>query len=599
LKSLIYLMKELLDESGSWCHTSTSADLKTIDARFEHEGVSFLTITLPNFGKDFEKSLDQGFVADDSFLGFKRQAGLPRFLSGFLQLVFDSVTGRLLSHPSYDAIRSVRQITLMYSKVALECSDTRIKAAITKYVECEQDVKRFDSLWSSDSKESFGRIGSMLWGNVFSEVDRKVYYGEIIPRHSSGATADRLKGNFKYYQSEWTSRLEEVFPYQEFLTSSYSLALSELENVNILEPGQERPVRVITVPKTLKTPRIIAVEPTAMQYVQQGLLESLVEAISADNLAYDFIGWDSQEPNQRLASLGSASGSLATLDLSEASDRVSNQHVRYLLRNHPHFARAVDACRSRKADVPGHGVIRLAKFASMGSALCFPFEAITFLTVIFMGIERALSRRLSRNDIKSFVGQVRVYGDDIIVPVEYVDFVIDELQTFGFVVNVNKSFWTGKFRESCGKEYFDGQDVSIVKVRQLIPTSRKHVPEIVSTVALRNHLYKSGYWNTVRHLDGIIMGIIPFPYVAETSSALGRFSFLGYDQERMDPHLQRPMVKAAVAVPRLPDSRLDGYGALMKYFLKRGDLPIADREHLERAGRPVSVDIKHRWSHSY
>lgn len=599
MKSLIHLLKEVLDESGTWCHVSTDVDLKTINARFEHEGVSFLTITLPNFGKDLEKGLDQGFVADDMFAGFSRHAGLPRFLSGFLQLVFERGTGMLLDVPSIDAIRCLRQITLMFAKVALECTSARNKAAIDKYVECEQDVRRHDLLFNDSIKDSFGRIASMLWGDVFSKVDLAVFNGDIVPRHSSGATADRLKGNRKYEQSEWTDRLEEVFPFQEHLASSYSLALAELSRVDILEPGQERPVRVITVPKTLKTPRIIAVEPTAMQYAQQGLLECIVDAIESNDFARSFISWSSQIPNQQAAELGSSDGSLATLDLSEASDRVSNQHVRYLLRNHPHFARAVDACRSRKADVPGYGVLRLAKFASMGSALCFPFEAITFLTVIFMGIEKALNNRLTKKDIKSYIGRVRVYGDDIIVPVEFTGSVIDELEAFGFRVNVNKSFWTGKFRESCGKEYYDGHDVSLVKVRSLIPTSRKHVPEIVSTVSLRNHLYKSGYWNTVRHLDTIIERIIPFPYVAETSPALGRFSFLGYETQKMHPSLHKPLVKAAVAIPRLPDSRLDGYGALMKFFLKRGDLPFADRKHLEQAGRPVSVDIKHRWTSSY
>jgi hypothetical protein len=584
---------------GDWCHTSTSRDLKTITARVEHEGISFLTITLPNFGKDFEKSLDQGFVAHDQFAGFQRSGGLPRFLGGFLELVFTRETGVLLDNPNIDAIHSLRQITLMFAKVALECSSERTKAAIDNYFQCEQEVKESDKRQDDGFFRDFDRLVTLLWSDVFSKVDSDIYHGRIIPKHGPGATADKLKGNQKYNQIEWTERLEQWFPAGEFLTPSWSHFLEVADRVNYLEPGAERPVRVITVPKTLKTPRIIAVEPAAMQYVQQGILESFTEAVRADDTVRHFVDNQSQEPNRHLAEEGSRSGTLATLDLSEASDRVSNQHVRRLLRNFPNFAGGVDACRSRKADVPGHGVIRLAKFASMGSALCFPMEAVVFATVVFIGIEKSLGHQLTKKDIKSYIGQVRVYGDDIIVPVDHVSSVVDALHLFGFKVNLNKSFWTGRFRESCGKEYFGGEDVSIVRVRQLLPSQRRHTQEIISTVELRNHLYKMGLWKTASYLDNILEAVIPLPYVGEFSPALGRHSFLGYQTDKICPNLQIPLVRAMTVKVTLPASPLEGYGALMKGFLKRGDLPIADRDHLMYAGRPVSVDIKHRMVPAY
>ncbi len=599
MKSLMLLLQKVLDDIESLCLTSTTLDLKTIQSRVDHEGLSFLTITLPGFGKDFEKSLDRGQVGPDVFTGFARRGQLPVLFGGLLDQVFDRSSGRLLEHVSIDAIACLRQVTLMFGKVALPCSDARVDAAIDKYVQCEQNVKESDKTFSGDRKESFERISTLLWSDVFTKVDASIFYEDIFPQHGPGATADKLLGNKKFYQQEWTTRLEQVFPHMRWLASSYTLALSELSAVNILEPGAERPVKVITVPKTLKTPRIIAVEPTCMQYVQQGILHAIEEAISEFDTPRNLISWVSQTPNQELAQKGSISGSLATLDLSEASDRVSNQHVRSLLRNHRHLLEAVDACRSRKADVPGHGVIRLAKFASMGSALCFPFEAMVFATVIFLGIEQKLNRHLTRSDIKSFHGKVRVYGDDIIIPVEFVNSVVNELEAFGFRVNTDKSFWTGMFRESCGKEYYLGHDVSLTRVRQLLPQRRKDVPEIISTVSLRNQLYLAGYWRTVKWLDSLLEGLIPFPAVLPTSPALGKTSFLGYSTERVDVNLQRPQVKGMVVATKLPTNKVDGYAALMKYFLKRGEMPFADREHLERSGRPVRVDIKHRWTYSY
>jgi hypothetical protein len=229
--------------------------------------------------------------------------------------------------------------------------------------------------------------------------------GDIMPKHGPGATADRLSGNRKYGQVQWPLRLESLFPAIEFIIAGWDY--QRLSDVNFVEPGAELPVRVITVPKTLKTPRIIAIEPTAMQYVQQALLEMFLEEYVKDDILTSFLGFDDQVPNQQLARKGSIDGSLATLDLSEASDRVSNQLVRTMLARFPHFAEGVDACRSRKADVPGHGVIRLAKFASMGSALCFPMEAMVFLTVIFLGIQDELNEPLTRRTLLEFVGRVR------------------------------------------------------------------------------------------------------------------------------------------------------------------------------------------------
>jgi hypothetical protein len=601
------LWRELADELASWCCTSTSLDFKTVQTRVKHEGESFLTITLPNFCTDFQKSLSMGYVDRDLFQGFAFTGSLPRFLGGFFDLVFDRGTGRLIDSPSTDAIYAIRQLTLVFGKIALECSDTRTRAAIEGYINCEQSVKDADASRSIEEIDDFSTMSHMLWDDLFTGVSAKLALGQILPKHGPGSTADRLSGNGKYNQTEWTQRLEDLFPAAGFLLPNWNF-LDNLNSLNWLEPGMERPVRVITVPKTLKTPRIIAIEPTAMQYVQQGILEAFTESIEEDDNSKTFIRWKSNVPNQRLARKGSITGDLATLDLSEASDRVSNQLVREMLFDYPILADAVDASRSRRAEVPRHNgkkIIRLAKFASMGSALCFPMESLVFMTVIFLGIQDELSRPLTREDIKSFRGQVRVYGDDIIVPVKYVRSVVSRLETFGFKVNASKSYWNGHFRESCGKDYYAGEDVSVVRVRQLIPTQPSSVPmnkidrglwatQIISIVSLRNQLYKRGLWRTVKYLDALVEELVPFPAVGEDSPILGKHNFTGYQSVRMCSDLQIPLVKGFKVVSKLPVDKLEDAGALLKFFLKRSEEPFVDREHLERYGRPESVDIKLR-----
>jgi len=590
--------------------------------RIEHEGISFLTISLARFGKDFTKSLDEGRVADASFAGFQRRGALPEFLRGLLQRVFDPKCGLLLDSPDIEAIRCVRQITLMWAKILpdsspglekVRCTPARESAAISAWIESEQDVRRADSLLFSKEGwiEDFQRIGNLLWRDFFSSVDNRLYNELLSPKHGPGSTADKLRGNAKYELASWSARLESMFPHWEYpIPSERPYLIDRIRDVQILEPRDEPPVRVVMVPKTLDAPRIIAQEPAYMQYMQQAVLAVMVHEIPRFYQTREFVQFVSQEPNQRLAREGSITGNLATLDLSEASDRVSNQHVRLLVGRYRALREALDSTRSRKADVPGHGVKRLAKFASMGSALCFPMEAIVFTTVVFLGIERALNRRMTNKDIQSFVGRVRIYGDDIIVPVEYVQSVMSALEDFGFKVNRHKSFWNGKFRESCGKDYYDGRTVSIVRLRSLLPTNQRHVREVVSTVSLRNQLFGAGWYRTTAWLDEVLGRIIPFPYVEPTSPLLGRH---GTPEEVLtqdfyhDDDLQRPLVKGVRVVSQSPVSKLDDYGALMKWFLYTNTpfeesprnlpwweverSPLAE-DHLERAGRASSARIK-------
>jgi hypothetical protein len=602
----------MAQEMAMTCCTSATLDCKKLERRVEQEGVSFLTITLPSFGKDFDRCLDQGFVDAYAFPGFARKGGLPLFLGGFLRHVFDS-SGVILADVSgetqdllIDSIFAVRQLTRLYSKILLPCSDARIADAMKGYISCEQELQEKSSTISEESLDDFRRISSLVFPRVFSHMDNLIYAGNLRGKHGPGATADRLSGNGKFDQQEWPERLESVFPAREHLIANWSHQ-DQLDRVQLLEPDAERPVKVISVPKTLKTPRIIAIEPTCMQYMQQAMLEPLVEVLEPESPALKkgrdlgsyFLGFRHQDPNRDLARRASKKGDLATLDLSEASDRVLNKLVLALLHRNPLFSEAVQATRSSRARVlvgKDETIIDLVKFASMGSALTFPVEAMVFLVVVLIGIEKSARMPLTYQKVKSLVGSLRIYGDDIIVPVDYVPAVIASLESFGFKVNSNKSFWTGKFRESCGGEYYDGFDVTPVKFRRVFPTSRRCAEELISLVEFRNHVYYRGLWKTARYLDEKIGELLPyFPIVDDASAALGRHSFLQILPEKTSHgEIHGPVVRAFVPHSRPPSSKVSGDGALLKFFLKRGSTP-SEEGHLERSGRPKSSSIKLRW----
>jgi hypothetical protein len=626
MKSLMSLWSRMAEDSAILCCTSATYDINTVIRRCEHEGLSFLTITLPDLGKATQKWLDQGQVGIHS--SFERGRGsLPLFLGGFFNRVFDLKSGALLDDPCITSIHAIRQLTLTFGKYNHPCSDARVTKAMQKYVECEQDVRQSDKELLESNLLEFQNMSGLLFGELFTQMDRDVYYGQLLPKHGPGVTADKLSSNGKYNQQTWTRRLDRVFPLDKYLIPNHHY-VEELDRVDILEPDAEMPVRVISVPKTLKTPRIIAVEPTCMQYMQQALLRSFLAAHDRDELLRGLIGFDDQVPNQELAQRGSADNRTATLDLSDASDRVSNQLVRRMVERWPHLSEALDATRSRRAEVPGHGVLRLAKYASMGSALCFPVEAMVFTTLIFLGIQKSLNVTLTKKDVKSFLGSVRVYGDDLIVPVDHVHTIVQVLELFGARVGLDKSFWTGKFRESCGREYFNGHDISIVRVRQALPHTMADGTGVIATVALRNQLYLGWYPSTVRYLDSLLEKMLKhFPTVSPESPVLGRVSRLrDYDCDRMHPSLFSPQVRGYVVEAKAPSDQLGDTGALLKCLLKleSNSLRVADSDvssipcywpgtvqkygpsswappmrqdekHLERSGRPKRVGIRLGW----
>lgn len=638
MKSPIDLLRLILTECGDRCCVSTDLDFKRIKARYEHEGFSFLGITLASYGKDLQKSLDQGFVSPDSFLSFEKRAGLPELFRGFLVNVFEPLSGRLLSSPCVDCIHSLRQLTLMWAKVNAPTTPEREKKAFQSYIEREQHVYSSSDALARTSLSTglcdegrnplitlqglqervspdritedsdlfhFLRMSGRLFGPIFAAVDRKVYRNEIVPRHGPGATADRHLGNSKWSLAvAWSDRLERSFPSSEYFYDSYRSYLES--GAPYMDPGPELPVRVISVPKTLDKPRIIAMEPTAMQYMQQALkrefeIEFQKKYLDSGevNFSHHFVDYSSQIPNQEMAEVGSRLGTNATLDLSDASDSVSNLLVNVMFCRYPSLWEGVQATRSTHADVRGFGIYPLSKFASMGSALCFPIEALVFTTIVFLGIEKSMRRPLSKKLISSFVGQVRVYGDDIIVPVEFASSVVSELEAFGFSVSKHKSFWNGKFRESCGKDYYDGVDVSLTRLRRGIPTQRRQVESLISFVEFRNQLYKSGFWRTVKEIDTWIEEIIPLPAMAEGAPGIGKVSFLGYEVHKMDRQLQRPLVKAAVPKYTKRKDPLDGNRALLKWFMSKrlGVSEPLSHDHLQFAGRPLSVNIKIRYVH--
>jgi len=211
------------------------------------------------------------------------------------------------------------------------------------------------------------------------------------------------------------------------------------------DPTRVEGNRFTTVPKDCRKNRGIAVEPSINLFYQLAygrVIRSRLKERARIHLA------KGQDIHRALAREASIKGHLCTLDLSNASDTICSNLVKLLLPND--WFDVLNQLRSPKTRVNGKWHL-LEKFSSMGNGFTFELETLIFLCLI-------LATDVSGQ--KLVAGEnVFVYGDDIICPTESSKDVIAALSFSGFDLNVDKSFTSGPFRESCGGDYFMGVDV--------------------------------------------------------------------------------------------------------------------------------------------
>jgi hypothetical protein len=100
-------------------------------------------------------------------------------------------------------------------------------------------------------------------------------------------------------------------------------------------------------------------------------------------------------------------------------------------------------------------------WSSMGNGYTFELE-----TLIFWALARAVCY------FSGIKGEITVYGDDVILPSLAAKRYMRIARWFGFIPNEAKSFVEGYFRESCGKFYYRGRDISPFFLRGKISTYR-------------------------------------------------------------------------------------------------------------------------------
>lgn len=135
-----------------------------------------------------------------------------------------------------------------------------------------------------------------------------------------------------------------------------------------------------------------------------------------------------------------------TADLSRASDSITIELLMAILPRK--WFTALKRCLSREIVFPDESRGTTLSVLPMGNAATFPIETLVFYTII-----KAIGELAGVNGLYS------VYGDDLIYPSKIHGYVAKIFPDLGFKLNLDKTYITGPFRESCGSDCYHGVDV--------------------------------------------------------------------------------------------------------------------------------------------
>lgn len=595
----------LLDISGHHpnLRRGFERDLSRLETLASNQGEKVYTLFLPALGKVFDQALETGVLAFGGIplsRSINRRTTIPRLFQGMWKLFFD-VHGCLKHDISPNDVLAMRTLLFAFKKYRMECPPEATFEAVKEYYDVDQALPPSSPEWDGlgddltimRSRSVLDRLA--LSAGLYREVltsrddawllsvtqslgDRvSSLLGEFFPhrarfRHGPGAVSDLATGRgYKYLFPAWGPRLQHVFPASEFAFANLSSALNtddwESGGIPLLEGAST----LHAVPKTQKGPRLIASEPTCNQWCQQAVRDFLNDSISHTVIGKS-IDFSRQDLSGQLALAASVDKSLATVDLSSASDRLSCWLVERLFRANSSLLSAFIASRTRyivnHIDKKSPKLYKLRKFASMGSALTFPVQSLSFyILCISAGL---VATGTPVGSWKKLAGQVRVYGDDLIVPVSWMPVLQRLFELLYLKINSAKTFVKGNFRESCGTDAYKGVNVSPGQVLEVYDESR--LGTLQGVIDSSNNLFMKGFTNMSNALLAPITTEIKrlIPFVRVGSESFGIYTGSGFSttaRKRWNRDLHRWEYQTFRFRPKRPGTqRHEGFANLLQFF---------------------------------
>lgn len=480
LRTVLVFLSEDVPKLLGLTPAAVARDILTLEHRVTMEGESFLTKTLPTFGKSLDYALqERAPLSVSGFCKRSRRSALPAFLQALTERVF-SEDGHVLESPCIQTIRCLRQLFYWCKKVEKGFTDESLQKSIDEF-------KDIDRALPEVSIHTNPRLLGLARGVIRLILRKIAGVGGALPRHGPGAVAwDKGCVGKRRLRISYTN-LERIFRPVPWFRSLRDV--SENPQAILSRPQTEFGVsRLAFVEKDSSGPRLIGLEPAEYMWCQQALKSLLYDHIEKYSIAKGQINFTDQSINRNLVADWRR---YDTLDMSSASDRNSLSLVQILFKGLPLYD-ALMASRTPGVVLPNGELFMYKKFAPMGSAVCFPVEAMVFYALA------VASLKLAGYPFLLALQSTFVYGDDIVVPHGFFETLRSNFESVGLKFSDQKCCVSGKFRESCGLDMYDGQEVTPLRLRR--PHLNKGVLDLISVVEHANSLMAAGYTAAARTL---------------------------------------------------------------------------------------------------
>lgn len=483
----------------------------------------------------------------------------------------DAITAALEGSDSFRDSYLKEQMLSKYANPDKESQLVRKERAIEKMLSSERKNKltnqRFAELTRNPPSKFVQAVlhrATQIISDTIGEVDFDLFQrcgfsggASTSRRRQPGVAATKFEG-----QGDVTI---SALPYlRAFLHASPNWRPVEGHRVRLVEGNV-----VFTVPKNNEIDRAAAKEPDYNMFLQKAIGNHVRSCLRRNG-----IDLNDQSVNQRLARVGSLDGSLATLDLSAASDSVTTGLIMELF-PFP-WVELLFALRSPRGILPGskrNEYHEWEMLSSMGNGFTFEVESLVFYALV-----RAVTH------VRGIPGKISVYGDDLIVPTQAVSGVRRILRFCGFEMNTEKSFYSGPFRESCGKHYFQGEDVTPFYIRNPITNA-------VRMIHTLNSLRSWASWNGIA--DVRVENVW-----RRFSSFVPRCVFGGDDCESI-LSLASPRISGGGHTFHRVESTVDLSSNLGAYFASLFRSPVINHSGLAKRMRSVALSECSRPSSKY
>jgi hypothetical protein len=531
--------------------------------RFRNEGVRFMTVTLPKLGKSVLRSIELGMFDRPTDFAWKGRS--LRHFRSLLNGIFSQKTGKVLDAVDEISFYYIRQLSEYCYKLGLSFAEEQLEEAKGKYRSTQKEVGRFVFCadWVNTLRRNAENYYNDLANTTIDDMFRKAR-----PRTGSGSfvgsediytkygihwsvyknTPDDVTGTCNSTQMPFSgffkpyTRKPKTKPSKERIFYAHTNCQMEI-GYAFTGPFRESDVRtrintvhestvcrVLFVPKDSRGPRVISKEAFHRLRGQLAFFDWLSAGLT--RCSGGTINFGDQSVNRRLAQIGSLDRSISTLDLKDASDRVSYKLVKEVFKNFPAIRYMLTKQRATHYELDGI-TERLNSVGGMGSGLTFPILAF----IIQLSVCSAIVKRtgFSYEYVRS---KVYVYGDDLIVPTGWYHYATSGLEHSNLLLNKDKSYVRSLFRESCGGDYYNGNECAPIRLklqfcelpkasdcRDGLHLRRSDAGLVVGLVKHAHLLRKSGLNRTAAYVERTLSGVIPMPYVGEGSPVLGRYTW--------------------------------------------------------------------------